>query len=468
MLISEPLPFVKEFIGALNAVLKEHAQGMRGLSLAQRSWLGFCVMAILVTNSVCWARFERAGMGRYSLAALSWMFRHGKIDWEGLLVSSVRVVLRRHGITEGVLSLDDSDKRRSNSTKRIAHVHKLKDKASGGFIMGQCLIFLVLVTPKVTLPVGFAFYRPEPARSAWAKRNKALKAAGVPAKERPPKPPRNDERYPSKGALALGLLKRFREQHPGLRVRCVLADALYGTGRFLNEASALFGGVQVISQLRSNQNVLFRGRKQSLEQYFSKHPGVQQSVPVRGGETIDVTVGSARLVVCAHGRKRFVIALKYQGEEAYRYLVASDLTWRTLDIVQAYTFRWLIEVFFSDWKAYEGWGALTKQPDEQGSSRSLTLSLLVDHCLLLHPDQLAQLENKLPAYTVGSLSNRVKVDSLLGVIRELVSSEHPQRELQRLADQLQELFPLNLSAKHMAHRQMGRLEPTPSLKYKAA
>ena len=224
----------------------------------------------------------------------------------------------------------------------------------------------------------------------------------------------------------------------------------------------------MISQLRSNQNVLFRGRKQSLEQYFSKHPGVQQSVPVRAGEPIDVTLSSARLVVCAHGRKRFVIALKYQGEEAYRYLVASDLTWRTLDIVQAYTFRWLIEVFFSDWKAYEGWGALTKQPDEQGSSRSLTLSLLVDHCLLLHPDQLAQLENKLPAYTVGSLSNRVKVDSLLGVIRELVSCEHPQRQLQRLADQLQELFPLNLSAKHMAHREMGRLEPTPSLKHKAA
>ena len=48
------------------------------------------------------------------------------------------------------------------------------------------------------------------------------------------------------------------------------------------------------------------------------------------------------------------------------------------------------------------------------------------------------------------------------------SCEHPQRQLQRLADQLQELFPLNLSAKHMAHREMGRLEPTPSLKHKAA
>ncbi len=57
-----------------------------------------------------------------------------------------------------------------------------------------------------------------------------------------------------------------------------------------------------------------------------------------------VTVGSARLPVCALGQKRFVIALKYEGEDNYRYLVATDLTWRTLDIVQAYTFRWRIGV----------------------------------------------------------------------------------------------------------------------------
>ena len=156
-----------------------------------------------------------------------------------------------------------------------------------------------------------------------------------------------------------------------------------------------------------------------------------------------------------------------EGEEDYRYLVATDLTWRTLDIVQAYTFRWLIEVFFADWKAHEGWGALTKQPGEEGSSRSLILSLLVDHCLLLHPDQLAQIENKQPAYTVGSLSNRVKVDSLLTIIRELVTADNPVEQLQRLAQQLEEWFPLNSSDKHMVNRDMGRLEPTPSLKYKA-
>ena len=74
-------------------------------------------------------------------------------------------------------------------------------------------------------------------------------------------------------------------------------------------------------------------------------------------------------------RKRFVIALKYEGESDYRYLVATDMTWRTMDITQAYTLRWLVEVFFEDWKLYEGWGREAKRLDEEGSSRGLILSL---------------------------------------------------------------------------------------------
>ena len=210
MLIREPLPFVKEFIAALNTALKAHQPVDSGLSLAQRSWLGFCLMGILITNAVCWAQFERAGLGQYSLAALSWMFRHSKIPWERLLQGSVEVLLRRYGITAGCLGLDDSDKRRSKVTTQIAHVHKLKDKASGGFMRGQCLIFLLLITPQVTLPVGFVFYMPDPALTAWTKQNKQLKKAGVPAKARPPKPAPNAD-YPSKQELALGVLRQFRK-----------------------------------------------------------------------------------------------------------------------------------------------------------------------------------------------------------------------------------------------------------------
>jgi hypothetical protein len=70
--------------------------------------------------------------------------------------------------------------------------------------------------------------------------------------------------------------------------------------------------------LRHNQNLRLRGKKYSLQQYFTTLPGVTQTIRLRGGEPVTVTVGSARLPVCAHGQKRFVIALKYEGEENYR------------------------------------------------------------------------------------------------------------------------------------------------------
>ena len=124
MLISEPLPFVKAFIAALNAALQAHRPLGPGLSFAQRHWLGFCLMGILITNTVCWAQFERASLGRYSLAALSWMFRHTKIPWELLLQLSVQVILRRYGITEGGLCLDDSDKKRSKGIFSKSHGNK--------------------------------------------------------------------------------------------------------------------------------------------------------------------------------------------------------------------------------------------------------------------------------------------------------------------------------------------------------
>ncbi|MCP4285869.1 MAG: hypothetical protein GY792_15675 [Gammaproteobacteria bacterium] len=173
------------------------------------------------------------------------------------------------------------------------------------------------------------------------------------------------------------------------------------------------------------------------------------------------------MYVCAHNTKRFVIAMKYEGEEEYRYLVATDLSWRTLDIVQVHTCRWLVEVFFQDWSSYEGWRQLAKQPDEDGSRRSLILSLLCDHCLLLHPEQSARFEHNLPACTVGSLCEVIKMESLMQCLWTIVSSDAPMTAFQRLATRAKEVFSLRNSAKHMVGRDLGRLEPTPSLKYHA-
>jgi hypothetical protein len=467
MLMSEPASFIKTFVADLDAALGKLKPNAK-LTQLQKIWLGFCLTGMLLTNSVCWAKFERASLGEYKIAALSWMFREAKVAWDHLLLASVTLVLERHGITDGVLVLDESDRARSKRTKRIHKVHKQKHKISGGYVNGQTVVLLLLVTQSVTFPVGFAFYMPDPMLTAWTKEDERLKKAGVAKKERPAQPERNDL-YPTKTQLALRLLQAFKDAHGNIKINAVLADALYGEARFMDKASRIFDGTQVISQLRENQNIEHKGKKRNLKAYFnSTNKGVEVTLRVRGGEDVKATVSSARLKVTAHGKKRFVIALKYEDESDYRYLVATDMTWRTMDVIQAYTLRWLVEVFFEDWKLYEGWGREAKQLDEEGSSRGLILSLLFDHCLLLHPEQTARIDNKLPAYTVGSLQRKSQMDVLLEFIKTLLAHQNPADKLKELAELVDDVFELMPSGKHMVGRDLGRMEPTAALQYRTA
>ena len=70
--------------------------------------------------------------------------------------------------------------------------------------------------------------------------------------------------------------------------------------------------------------------------------------------------------------------------------------------------------------------------------------------------------------TVGSPINRIRVDSLVALIRDLLATDHPQHRLAQLADTLAQQFALVPSEKHMIGRDLSRLASTPSLKYKAA
>ena len=138
------------------------------------------------------------------------------------------------------------------------------------------------------------------------------------------------------------------------------------------------------------------------------------------------------------------------------------------DIAEAYTLRWLVEVFIQDWKGYEGWCQLAKQPGIEGSRRGVILSLLVDHCLLLHPAQIALLKDKLPAVTVGSLRDRERATAVLEAVESLVSNDESGKIVLELKMCIEDAIPLRESSKHMNARELGRLEPTESLKYKKA
>ena len=187
MIFTQPLSFIREFVEELDRGIRQCAPN-RKLSTVQRYWLSFCLMGILLSNQVCWAAFARVGLGGYSQAALSWMFRHSKLLWPLLLHVSILLILNKYNITEGELVGDDSDRQRAKVTKRIFATSKIFDKKTGGWFHGQTVVVLFLVTPKVSLPVGFRFYQPDPAVAAWKKTDDALKQQGVKKSERPPKP----------------------------------------------------------------------------------------------------------------------------------------------------------------------------------------------------------------------------------------------------------------------------------------
>lgn len=461
-MLIRPLKFVLNYISELSLSIDSISSSK--LSQSQQNWFVTILMGLITSGSFNWAAFERKSLGAFKESRLRWVFQHAKISWNNLLQASICVVLSRYNLQKGVLVLDDSDKVRSRNTSKISGVHKVKDKKTGGWFNGQEFVFLILVTDTLTLPVGFAFYTPDPAMQDWRKTRKSQKAEGIPVKNRDKRPTPNPD-YPCKQTIALELLKKFSENHPNIKVEAVLADALYGNAKFMEQAANLTSCSQVISQLRKNQLIISQGRKTPLTSYFARATGVKSTLKVRGNKDRGVIMQAARLTVKAHGKKRFVIALKYEDETDYRFLVATDLSWRHQDIVRTYTLRWLIEVFIQDWKAHGGWNSLSKQQGVKGAMQGVTLSLLCDHLLLLHPEQSARFKNKQPAMPVGCLVEHVNAQALIDGVSSLVNAKEPKKEFDKFKLVIQKSLPDRNSTKHMVGLDLGRMEPTPSLKY---
>ncbi|WP_146066756.1 hypothetical protein [Candidatus Venteria ishoeyi] len=129
-----------------------------------------------------------------------------------------------------------------------------------------------MITPKISLPVGFRFYEPDPVMRQWKKNDEKLKKQGIKKSERPVEPAKNSK-YPSKLALMLELLEEFKFYHLHIRVKAIMGDALYGSAWFMNQATKVFTDTQTISQLQKSQIVQYRNREMSVAQYFGKYHG---------------------------------------------------------------------------------------------------------------------------------------------------------------------------------------------------
>ena len=108
---------------------------------------------------------------------------------------------------------------------------------------------------------------------------------------------------------------------------------------------------------------------------------------------------------------------------------------------------------------------MPKPPGDAGARPRVRLR--VEQRLFLHPAHQRPLTNHLPAYPGGSLRAKGPVECLVEVIDDLVSSDDPQEKRKRFTNALHEVFVFGSAKKPMRQRHWGRLEPTPSLQYRA-
>jgi hypothetical protein len=70
---------------------------------------------------------------------------------------------------------------------------------------------------------------------------------------------------------------------------------------------------------------------------------------------------------------------------------------------------------------------------------------------------------------VGSLTAKIKVEGLLSTLEQVIMSDAPTERFKKFAEALEdEMVELNPSTKHMVNRDIGKLDSSPTLKYRAA
>jgi hypothetical protein len=252
MIINSDLPFIQDYISSIDEVLREHSE--KGLTSCQKAWLRLVLIGILLTNSVCWAKFSRYSLGDYTLAGLSWMFCKSKLAWENLLKFSILCILRRYGIKGGVLVLDDTSNERSRNTKCIARVHKIKDKRTSGYFQGQSIVFLMLVCNEFTIPVGFKLYAPNPELTKYNEEYRKYKKDKANISK--PNRPFTSTEYPTKLELGLSLVTEFTQDFPNIEIKAVVMDALYCKRSIIEGIANSTLQAQVITQIKCNQLLL--------------------------------------------------------------------------------------------------------------------------------------------------------------------------------------------------------------------
>jgi len=199
--------------------------------------------------------------------------------------------------------------------------------------------------------------------------------------------------------------------------------------------------------------------------YFSRGPQVAKAIAIRHLKK-EIEYSSARLFIKSHGERMHVVAMRYDGEKKFRYIVCPNLTWRAEDIIRHYGLRWLVEVAIQEWKQYSGIGKGACLYGVEGASCALSLSLLGVILFLLHPKQLLLARQGQPLCTTGSLSRRMMVDYFCQAFQNMLNQDDPKKALAQLKKGLDEVMVMKPSKKHPSGKWYPEVIPSAALQAK--
>lgn len=390
------------------------------------------------------------------------MLRRSKIPMEKLFWGGIKLSFKLFKIKEVVVACDDSERERSKNCRFLPFVRKTICKATGGWVQAQNLVFIILVTNRVSIPVWYCFHRP----SRLTKQQQKI------CKKNPSRVKEFDKKYRKKNELArIGLyivsrmLKKL-EKEIGIKVnvKCVTGDNGFASSQIQQTVSKYFD-CQYISKANPKQKVKFRGKKKSLESFFSARASVKQTVAIRGNN-IELEYKAARVFVDSFRRKVHVVALRYRDDKSWQYIFGTDLTWTSETLIKAYGLRWIVEVFFEDWKKHDGWGVGALQRSVEGARQGVLLSLLTDLFLLYHQrtDTSLHEHHRNELYSAGTVTRHLQNQAIHEAIENVLDDDDPRQRLEEVKEQMFAVVDRRISSKHLQHLDFHQFQSSPSLK----
>jgi len=297
-----------------------------------------------------------------------------KMPWRALLLVMAKQFQRLVNPTNEVVDksafiLDDTI--HAKTGRKIEHMTKVFDHVAGkkGSKLGFKNLTLGFFDSKSLTPLDFTLQVEKPFKKARHRKERF-------SKQRDPKSAgakRMQERHVSKITNGLDMLKRAVKQ--GFRANYVLVDSWFSSHEF----------IQMVQGLGKKPMHLVCGVRQDARKYLYKGDSLNASQlkPVLKSEGIEKRCRKRNL-------RYFEVLVDYEGigpvklffcrfpyQKKWRLFLSTDISLSLLSMLEIYSIRWTIEVFFKE----------TKQPLKIGTCQSRDFDAQIAHittCYLLY------------------------------------------------------------------------------------